>query len=61
MRRGIAARVAARLREDGDARVELVPGRLGEIRVAVDGRDAYVGSRLWWTRPRTILEALRRK
>ncbi|MGH9797440.1 MAG: hypothetical protein ACRD5D_04710 [Candidatus Polarisedimenticolia bacterium] len=41
--------------------MELVPGRLGEIRVAVDGRDAYIGSRLWWTRPRTILEALRRK
>ena len=50
--------MAARL-EGPDARVELVRGKLGEIRVSVDGEDAYVGPRLWYPRLRTILDAVR--
>lgn len=52
--------MAAQL-EGPDTKVEQVPGKIGEIRVSVDGRDAYVGPRLWYPRLRTILDAVRGK
>lgn len=54
----IAARVAAQLRGP-DTRVETIRGRLGELRVTVDGRDAFTGNRLWYTSPGRVLKAVR--
>ena len=58
---GIAARVAARLREGGEARVELKRGGIGELRVEVDGRDLYDGNRLWYSAPSRIVAEVRGK
>jgi len=51
--------VAAELESKGGARVELKSGGIGESRVTVDGRDVYVGSRLWYPRPVTVLSQVR--
>jgi hypothetical protein len=51
--------VAAALERKGQ-HVELKSGGLGELRVSVDGRDAYVASRLWYPRPRKVLAAVER-
>jgi len=50
--------VAAQL-EGPDTKVERVHGKLGELRVTVDGQDAFTGNPLWYPRPRTILAAVR--
>ena len=55
----VAARVAAKLREDPNARVELKHGGFGELRVSVDGRDVYDGNRLLYSTPGRILRAVR--
>jgi hypothetical protein len=55
----VAARVAAKLREDGAA-VELKHGGFGELRVTVDGRDVYDGNRLLYSTPGRILRAVRK-
>ena len=54
----VAARVAAKLRKDGNA-VELMRGGFGELRVNVDGRDVYDGNRLMYSTPGRILRAVR--
>jgi hypothetical protein len=58
VKRAIASRVAAKLREDG-ARVEMKRGGFGELRVNVDGKDAYDGNRLMYTTPGRVLRAVR--
>lgn len=30
-------------------------GGLGEMRVSVDGRDVYVGSRVWYSKPGNVV------
>lgn len=40
-------------------KVEKVPGKLGELRVSVDGRDVYVGNRLLYPRPSKVVAAVR--
>lgn len=54
----IAARVAAQL-EGPDVRVERVRGKIGELRVSVDGRDAYRGHPLLYPRPSKVVAAVR--
>jgi hypothetical protein len=55
---GIAARVAAEL-EGPDTRVEKIRGGLGELRITVDGQEAYKGNRLLYPRTKTVLAAVR--
>lgn len=45
--------------EGPDRHVEKIRGGLGELRVTVDGRDAYKGNRLLYPRPKTVLAAVR--
>lgn len=40
-------------------RVETIPGKLGELRVAVDGVDVYKGNRFLYPRFKTVLKAVR--
>ena len=42
-----------------DVQVKMQRGGLGELRVEVDGQDAYDGSRLWYPRPSTVLGKVR--
>jgi hypothetical protein len=51
--------VAAQLRERQGVDVESRVGRLGEIRVTVDGQDAFVGG-LWYPRPSDVVAAIDR-
>lgn len=60
MKAVIAARVAEELRRLPDILVNLRPGGFGELRVAVEGEDAYDGSRLWYPRPSKVVAAVRR-
>jgi hypothetical protein len=50
--------VAAELRARGEAEIDMKPGGLGELRVTVDGRDVYVGNRLWYATPAKILRSV---
>jgi len=50
--------VAAEL-QGPDVKVERVRGKLGELRVSVDGRDVYVGNRLLYPRPSKVVAAVR--
>jgi hypothetical protein len=50
--------VAAQLQARGEAEVEMKPGGLGELRVTVDGRDAFVGNPLWYATPAKILRSV---
>jgi hypothetical protein len=50
--------VAAQL-EGPDRRVQKLRGKLGELRVTVDGQDVYKGNRLFYPRPKTVLAAVR--
>ena len=52
----IAARVAAKLKQLNDVEVETVRGGLGELRVAIDGRDVYSTGRLWYPRVGKIVK-----
>lgn len=45
--------------EGPDRRVQKVRGKLGELRVTVDGEDVYNGNRLLYPLPRTVLAAVR--
>jgi len=47
--------VAAELRKRGTGHVEMKAGGLGEMRVSIDGRDVYVGSRVWYSKPRSVV------
>lgn len=51
----IAARVAAALGKNGECRVTMKSGGLGEIRVTVDGRDAFVASHWGYPSPTKIV------
>lgn len=51
--------MAAELRQQGEAEIDMKPGGLGELRVSVDGRDAYVGSRFWYATPGKILRIVK--
>jgi hypothetical protein len=60
VKRAIASRVAAKLREGSeDVQVTLKRGGLGELRVNVDGKDVYDGNRLMYTTPGRIVRAVR--
>jgi hypothetical protein len=50
--------VAAQL-QGADVKVERARGKLGELRVTVDGRDAYRGNRLLYPRPSKVVAAVR--
>ena len=54
----MAARVAAEL-SGPETRVETIRGGLGELRVAVDGRDIYKANRLLYPRLSTVVNAVR--
>ena len=51
----IAARVAAKLREDG-TEVGMEKGGLGELSVHADGRKVAEASRIWYSRPGSIVK-----
>ena len=53
-----AARVAAQL-EGPDVQVERIPGGFGELRVTVDGQDAYKSNRFLYPSAATILTAVK--
>jgi hypothetical protein len=55
----MAARVAARLKEECRMQVETVPGGLGEFSVFVDGRKAIATNRLWYPLPSRIVKRVR--
>ena len=57
----IASRVAAKLRERQDVRVDILNGGLGELRVDVDGQPVYQAPRYWYPRPAKILKAITAK
>jgi hypothetical protein len=50
--------VAAQL-EGPDVKVERVRGKLGELRVTVDGQDVYRGNRLLYPLPSKVVAAVR--
>ena len=50
--------MAAQLEGPG-TRVEKQRGKLGELRVTVNGQDAYTGNRLLYSSPKTVLTAVR--
>ena len=54
----IAARVAAKLREEGDE-VELEKGGLGELSVEADGRKLYDSNRLWYPSPGSVIRRVK--
>jgi hypothetical protein len=56
----LAARVAARLREDPGLLVERRGGRIGELRIEVDGITAVEAPVLWWPRPSRLVAELRK-
>jgi hypothetical protein len=60
VRAAIAARVAAQLDTDPDLHVALHKGRLGELRVSVDGTDVADSSRRWYPTPHSVVERVRR-
>jgi len=53
--------VAAQLEGLENVEVELVKGGLGELRVTVDGDDAYAAGRLWFPRAQTVVKAVKPK
>ena len=55
----MASRVAAQLRKENNAQVEVVKGGLGEFSVYVDDRKVIDTNRLWYPRPSKIVNDLR--
>ena len=55
----MAARVAAELRKETDARVETIKGGVGEFDVFVDGSRVVHANRLWYPSPRRVVERVR--
>ena len=51
----IAARVAAELTADPTLDVHRQTGRLGELRVQVDGADVVDTNRLWYPTPASVV------
>ncbi len=52
----MAARVAAQLRKENGAEVEILRGGLGEFSVFINERKVIDTNRLWYPRPRKILK-----
>ena len=52
----MASRVAARLRKENNAQVEVVRGGLGEFSVYVDDRKVIDTNRLWYPTPSKIVK-----
>lgn len=55
----MAARVAARLREEEGAEVETIKGGLGEFSVLVGGLKVVDTSRLWYPSAGKVIEKVR--
>jgi hypothetical protein len=55
----MASRVAARLRKETDAKVEVVRGGLGEFSVYIDDRRAIETNRLWYPTPSKIVKKIK--
>ncbi|MCA1643563.1 MAG: hypothetical protein LC785_16815 [Acidobacteria bacterium] len=55
----MAARVAARLRKETDARVETVRGGLGEFSVYIDEQKVIDTNRLWYPTPGKIVDQVK--
>ena len=55
----MASRVAARIRAETDAEVQLVSGRFGEFTVYLDGRKVIDMNRLWYPRPGKVVEQIK--
>jgi hypothetical protein len=54
----MASRVAARLRKENNAQVEVVRGGLGEFSVYVDDRKVIDTNRLWYPTPSKIVKKI---
>jgi hypothetical protein len=54
----MASRVAAQLRKEHNAQVEVVRGRLGEFSVYVDDRKVIDTNRLWYPTPSKIVKKI---
>ena len=54
----MASRVAAQLRKENNARVEVVRGGLGEFSVYVDDRKVIDTNRLWYPTPSKIVKKI---
>jgi hypothetical protein len=54
----MASRVAAQLREETDAQVEVVRGGLGEFSVHIDDRKVIDTNRLWYPTPSKIVRKI---
>jgi hypothetical protein len=54
----MASRVAARLRKENNAQVEIVRGGLGEFSVYVDDRKVIDTNRLWYPTPSKIVKKI---
>ena len=54
----MASRVAAQLRKENNAQVEVVKGGLGEFSVYVDDRKVIDTNRLWYPTPSKIVKKI---
>ena len=54
----MASRVAAQLRKENNAQVEVVKGGLGEFNVYVDDRKVIDTNRLWYPTPSKIVKKI---
>ncbi len=54
----MASRVAAQLRKENNAQVEVVRGGLGEFSVYVDDRKVIDTNRLWYPTPSKIVKKI---
>ncbi len=57
----MAARVAARLREETGLPVETARGGLGELKVTLDGEELYASSRFWYPTVQRVVGEVRGK
>jgi hypothetical protein len=55
----IASRVAAQLRKETDAQVEVVRGGLGELSVYIDDRKVIDTNRFWYPTPGNIVRRMK--
>jgi len=54
----MASRVAAQLRKENNAQVEVVRGGLGEFSVYVDDRKVIDTNRLWYPTPSKVVKKI---
>lgn len=55
----MASRVAAQLRKETDAQVEVVRGGLGEFSADIDGKKVIDMNRLWYPNPGKVAKKIR--